>query len=45
MNNYQHSRRYTQTTLFYESLKHIPAFVIICNAAGKISEEDLHASL
>ncbi len=33
------------TTPFMQSVFEIPAWVIFCNAAGKISEEELHASV
>lgn len=32
-------------TPFMQSMFEIPAWVVFCNAAGKLSEEELHASL
>jgi len=37
-----YSPAYKQTSLFFDSLKQIPAFVIVCNAEGPLTEADLY---
>jgi len=36
------SRYYKNSYPFFKSLTQIPAFVIVCNAEGPLTEEDLY---
>lgn len=39
MKNNIHSNYFVKTSPFFKPLKQIPAFVIVCNAAGPLTEE------
>lgn len=42
MKNNKHSKYYQRISPFFTSLTQIPAFVIVCNAAGPLTEDDLY---
>jgi len=42
MKNDVTSRYYKNTSPFFTSLTQIPALVIVCNAAGPLTENDLY---